>query len=76
MLFRPEARVYNYAVQRFSTAAQEIANEVIKKGKHGIQPMLDVITSYRMFADDIVCMSGTLPELQNQLFCPKEDELI
>lgn len=52
----------------FAIVVHQVAIEVIKKGKHGIQLMPDVTTLFLlMFADDIVLMSDTVVGLQNQL---------
>ena len=52
----------------FSYVVEEIAKEVIRKGKHGIQLFPDMTTVYLLlFADDIVLFADTPIGLQNQL---------
>ena len=52
----------------FSYVVGEIAKEVARKGKHGIQLLPDIATVYLLlFADDVVLLSDTPVGLQNQL---------
>ena len=52
----------------FSYVVGEVAKEVTKKGKHGIQLLPDNTTIYiLLFADDVVVLSDTPVGLQNQL---------
>ena len=52
----------------FSYVVEEIAKEVVRKGKHGIQFHPDMATIYLLlFAEDVVLLSDTPTGLQNQL---------
>ena len=52
----------------FSVFINELARNIIKEGKHGIQLFPDLIELFiLLFADDIVLLSDTIVGLQNQL---------
>ena len=52
----------------FSLIVNEVAMEVNKKGKHGVQLMPDMTTIHLLiYADDIVLLSDTVMGLQNQI---------
>ena len=52
----------------FSIFINELANEIILHGKHGIQLMPDLIEIFiLLFADDVILVSDTVSGLQNQL---------
>ena len=53
---------------RFSLFINDLAADLIKNGKHGIQLLPDMIELFiLLFADDIVLLSDTIVGLQNQL---------
>ena len=52
----------------FSLLINELANEIVKHGQHGVQLLPDILQIFiLMFADDIVLMSDSVCGLQNQL---------
>ena len=52
----------------FSLFINELANEIIQKGKHGISLSPDLIQMLIMlFADDVILLSFTITGLQHQL---------
>ena len=52
----------------FSLFINELARDIIKNGRHGIQLLLDMLELFiLLFADDIVLLSDTIVGLQNQL---------
>ena len=52
----------------FSLFINELANEIIQKGKHGISLSPDLIQMLIMlFADDVILLSFTINGLQHQL---------
>ena len=52
----------------FSLLINELANEIIKKGKHGISLSSDLIQKLMMlFADHVILLSFTITGLQHQL---------
>eukprot|EP00745_Piridium_sociabile_P010012 TRINITY_DN16984_c0_g1_i1.p1 TRINITY_DN16984_c0_g1~~TRINITY_DN16984_c0_g1_i1.p1 ORF type:complete len:102 (-),score=2.31 TRINITY_DN16984_c0_g1_i1:37-342(-) len=52
----------------FSLFINELATEIIQKGKHGIQLIPDFLEILiLMFADDIILLSDSITGLQNQL---------
>lgn len=52
----------------FSLFINELAKEIVLKGRHGIQMMPDLMEIFiLMFADDIILMSDSVGGLQNQL---------
>ena len=52
----------------FSLLINELANEIILKGKHGITLLPDILHILSMlFADDVVLLSKTIVGLQQQL---------
>jgi len=52
----------------FSPFIDDIANEIIKHGKHGVQFIPDLVEIFiLLFADDVALVSDTPRGLQNQL---------
>ena len=52
----------------FSLFIDELARDIIKNGRHGIQLLPDMLELFiLLFADDIVLLSDTIVGLQNQL---------
>ena len=52
----------------FSLFINELSNEIIKNGKHGIQMIPDLLEIFiLLFADDVILISDTVSGLQNQL---------
>ena len=52
----------------FSLFISELARDIIKNGRHGIQLLPDMLEVFiLLFADDIVLLSDTIVGLQNQL---------
>ena len=52
----------------FSLLINELARDIIKNGRHGIQLLPDILELFiLLFADDIVLLSDTTVGLQNQL---------
>ena len=50
----------------FSLFINDLAADIIKNGRHGIQLLPDMIKLFiLLFADDIVLLSDTIVELQN-----------
>ena len=51
----------------FSVFRDELANEILQCGKHGIQLIPDLVEIFiLLFADDVVLVSDTVCGLQNQ----------
>jgi hypothetical protein len=58
--------------QLFSFFINELAMEIVKKGKHGIQLIPGALEIFLLlFADDVILLSGTANGLQNQINCLK-----
>eukprot|EP00745_Piridium_sociabile_P032735 TRINITY_DN5549_c0_g1_i12.p1 TRINITY_DN5549_c0_g1~~TRINITY_DN5549_c0_g1_i12.p1 ORF type:complete len:436 (-),score=19.73 TRINITY_DN5549_c0_g1_i12:134-1441(-) len=58
----------------FSLFVNELAVELAKKGKHGIQIIPNAVEIFLLlFADDIILLSDTVSGLQNQLSVLKEE---
>ena len=52
----------------FSLFINELANEIMQRGRHGIQLIPDLIEIFiLLFADDVILVSDTVCGLQNQL---------
>ena len=52
----------------FSLFVNESANEIMQRGRHGIQLIPDLIEIFiLLFADDVILVSNTVCGLQNQL---------
>ena len=52
----------------FSLFIDELANEIMERGRHGIQLTPDLVQIFiLMFADDVILASYTVCCLQNQL---------
>ena len=52
----------------FSLFINELAGDILKNGRHGIQLLPDMLELFiLLFADDIVLLSDTIVGLQNQL---------
>ena len=52
----------------FSLFIDELANEIMQRGKHGIQLIPDLVEIFiLLFADDVILVSDTVCGLQNQL---------
>ena len=52
----------------FSLLINELANEIVRYGRHGVQILPDILQIFiLMFADDIILMSDSVCGLQNQL---------
>ena len=52
----------------FSLFVKELANEIMQRGRHGIQLIPDLIEIFiLLFADDVILVSDTVGGLQNQL---------
>ena len=65
-------KVYNKgeitSLLHFSLFINELARDIIKNGRYGIQLLPDMIEFFiLLFADDIVLLSDTVIGLQNQL---------
>ena len=51
----------------FSLFVNELANEIMQRGRHGIQLIPDLIEFFiLLFADDVILVSDTVCGLQNQ----------
>ena len=51
-----------------SLFVNELANEIMQRGRHGIQLIPDLIGSFiLLFADDVILVFDTVCDLQNQL---------
>ena len=51
----------------FSLFISELANEIMQRGRHGIQLIPDLIEIFiLLFADDVILVSDTVCGLQNQ----------
>ena len=51
----------------FSLFIDELANEIMQRGKHGIQLIPDLVEMFiLLFADDVILVSDTVCGLQNQ----------
>ena len=51
----------------FSLFTNELSNEIIQKGKHGLSLSTDLIQMFVLFADDVFLLSFTITGLQHQL---------
>ena len=52
----------------FTLFINELANEIMQRGRHGIQLIPDLIENFiLLFADDVILVSDTVCGLQNQL---------